>query len=514
MEEQKERIASEICMETLLWTHKECLDIAFVLIDAQNKFLCNVGVKICEILSNLYDDAPTHFVRHTSSPLDTLTTKDLKEICRTYNANVSGSKNEIIQRIQDVEKYALSKLASTKHTLTQRCIDKLSESKKITKRTAKDVYGLTDKEIDSLPFITTKNPIFKRAVEMRLFNLSDVREVSRKKFGTEQALEEYQQKKRVKAEKARQTRKQKKEAQKNDRYTKVKEYLQNKGYSERAISSSSYLRDYINTGYDEYIECFEREEYLKELLHERGLELRDDSKLCESYIENGTPDEHKVVEIMEEMDFFFKHTDYQKFMNSIMNEEPIDREMKIDSIDASEEAKNKALSKWCKEKVKNGMCPTDCEELPMSLTTWRPMDAGKPGTPKRKEYRFLIDYTSYPSIIDTDKIKSHKCKRQYAFCQWLLNTDDTSMRPDELHYCDIVKNVDVAQYVFNHTNFPSHDAETELVMRAINALKNDREPDELTGVEKTERTLYNAKNMNIQKKLRNKSCLTYNMLLQ
>ena len=52
---------------------------------------------------------------------------------------------------------------------------------------------------------------------------------------------------------------------------------------------------------------------LSQMLAERNLELRADSKLCEGYIEHGDDcefDLQTIVDIMEEMDFYYKKTPY------------------------------------------------------------------------------------------------------------------------------------------------------------------------------------------------------------
>lgn len=54
-----------------------------------------------------------------------------------------------------------------------------------------------------------------------------------------------------------------------------------------------------------------RKRLLKKLLNERGLPLREDSRLCEQYLRGGTKtDVTALADIMQEMDWYFKSTGY------------------------------------------------------------------------------------------------------------------------------------------------------------------------------------------------------------
>jgi hypothetical protein len=89
-----------------------------------------------------------------------------------------------------------------------------------------------------------------------------------------------------------------------------------------------------------------REKEVRTALASRGLQLRSDSRLCENYILFGDGLINRVVDTMEEMQFFFAHTAYP-------------REILRTS---SEEAKKRALDQW----VADGG-PAGDPELPVSL---------------------------------------------------------------------------------------------------------------------------------------------------
>lgn len=83
---------------------------------------------------------------------------------------------------------------------------------------------------------------------------------------------------------------------------------------------------------------------LEDLLAERGLELRGDSRLCARYVVEGIGDARAVAAAMAEMDWFWKHTGYRRALRVVARErwpgaEPPDRD------DLSAVAKRRAL-RW------------------------------------------------------------------------------------------------------------------------------------------------------------------------
>jgi hypothetical protein len=86
----------------------------------------------------------------------------------------------------------------------------------------------------------------------------------------------------------------------------------------------------------------ERERVMRTELEELGLELRDDSRLCEMYVEYGFGNPRVIAAVMEEMEWFFRCTGYVRAKRVIRREhEPFD----LDSFVLSELAKNRAL-RW------------------------------------------------------------------------------------------------------------------------------------------------------------------------
>lgn len=67
-----------------------------------------------------------------------------------------------------------------------------------------------------------------------------------------------------------------------------------------------------------------RKQELQELLGEVGLQLRNDSKLCDEYIELGRGEPTRIVEVMQQMDFLHGKTTYTKRLKKRSNRQDIE----------------------------------------------------------------------------------------------------------------------------------------------------------------------------------------------
>lgn len=124
--------------------------------------------------------------------------------------------------------------------------------------------------------------------------------------------------------------------------------------------------DYDNISDNEEIQI-ERKNELITNLQNVGCKLRSDSRLCEEYIRFGQDriDCSHVVQIMEEMKFYFDETTYSIEYND-EKENFLEYKGHYDIDEISEFAKHKALSKWCKQ-YKNYNDAIKCKKLPKSL---------------------------------------------------------------------------------------------------------------------------------------------------
>ena len=89
-------------------------------------------------------------------------------------------------------------------------------------------------------------------------------------------------------------------------------------------------------------------------LNEVGLYLRDDSEICRKYIENGQMHIDEVVNIMEEMNFYYTYTDYSIFYenhryNNSYYDDYMGRCYNKNSIELSYNAKNDAIKSYIKK---------------------------------------------------------------------------------------------------------------------------------------------------------------------
>lgn len=213
----------------------------------------------------------------------------------------------------------LSDSPSVPYLLCEACAKK---DNIITKTTAKKEYRLTDSEIDdNLPIYFAPSPYYKTTSIMYRIPRPAAQALAIRKFGSLEALEE-------------------KKAEQSLRAVQRKE-------------AGEHRRQ-------------ERREKLETALKARGLELRGDSRLCTTYIKSGKGKRKEIVNIMEEMAFYFNDTDYPDILEDIKdcyrdNMEP------WDSVKISEEAKDKALHRWVKEAMRDDSF--DMEEVPPSLHT-------------------------------------------------------------------------------------------------------------------------------------------------
>ena len=59
------------------------------------------------------------------------------------------------------------------------------------------------------------------------------------------------------------------------------------------------------------MQAWDRYDKLMRVLKRYGLDLRDDSVICRNYIRFGEGKPEKIGKIMNEMRFFFAHTDFK-----------------------------------------------------------------------------------------------------------------------------------------------------------------------------------------------------------
>lgn len=96
--------------------------------------------------------------------------------------------------------------------------------------------------------------------------------------------------------------------------------------------------------------------------------IKDDSIMCQQYIENGTQSGYTIEEIGNiflEMNFFYLHTDYQKKLKEVRNEFKLNMGKMFEEEEVSDETKERCLYEYVKKNYLNHHKMID--ELPPSL---------------------------------------------------------------------------------------------------------------------------------------------------
>lgn len=94
----------------------------------------------------------------------------------------------------------------------------------------------------------------------------------------------------------------------------------------------------------------DRSSLIKKLLKGKNCELREDSRLCNDYIDNGEGDVNDIVDIMVEMKFYVNHTSYFKELEEGINDE-LEYRGRFDRDEESYCAKSRALDTWCEQYI-------------------------------------------------------------------------------------------------------------------------------------------------------------------
>lgn len=123
------------------------------------------------------------------------------------------------------------------------------------------------------------------------------------------------------------------------------------------IENDNELKQYVDDLIEKNKNKKKRKTELNDILEKNGLILRDDSKICQAYINGGIDDVHEInpkfnnlddiIIELKEMKFYHEKTDYKKKLQSLINDR---NNMKSDEsiYDLTREAKTKALKEYVK----------------------------------------------------------------------------------------------------------------------------------------------------------------------
>lgn len=183
----------------------------------------------------------------------------------------------------------------------------------ITKTRSKSEYKLTEKDIQSLPFVLRPNPRYKCASPMTLFLTSDVINLSHQKHGGKEGL-----------------------ANKIAKSENIK--LKRQQTKDNKISN--------------------RKKVLQDALSKHGLTARSDSKLCASYIQTGCGNMEDIVSQMLELHFLHTYTKYKSILDDGFRNRGWDDTAHVIKLESIE----KAIEQWVTIASER-----DMDKLPKSL---------------------------------------------------------------------------------------------------------------------------------------------------
>lgn len=234
-----------------------------------------------------------------------------------------------------------------------------SKEQYITKSKILTLYKLSSDDIADLECKFVKNPHYSCASEMCLYKLNDIIELFKIKYNVSSVdkIED-------KIAELNNLKKQKKEEKIQKQLEKRKLQLSDPNMIQKIKNKVK------KTSQD-------REDILSNELNKYGLEMRADSDLCNSFI-NGCSDLslEETVNVMIEMDWFFRQTNYKKIFDKQMNKEwqifnqekklydyDYDQynDMKPDPHAISSDIKDKILTIWSEKQL------YDVEEIPKTI---------------------------------------------------------------------------------------------------------------------------------------------------
>lgn len=205
-------------------------------------------------------------------------------------------------------------------------IQKLREET-LTLSEAKEKYKLTTTDLDNISYYEHVHSLYNKVC--KIYVVEDIKDYINTKYG-QKKLDEKRLKSEARREKLRENKKikdEKQTAMENERRNIVIQLLGENGYY--YDDDNHFASDFIYNNDQKYepekilelakklndmkVKKIERRELLTDELEKYGYSIRNDSFLCNEYIEYGNRDLIYVVNVMREMEFLMNHTDYQVY---------------------------------------------------------------------------------------------------------------------------------------------------------------------------------------------------------
>lgn len=295
---------------------------------------------------------------------------DLKVACVAASLPVSVTKAKLIERLDHARCVAVARLAQP-CAIMPRCpvrrrvaalvfASRSSEHRNIVATTAlKEPFKIPRADLEKMPCELARNPHYRSASPMRLYNLMDLAWASLQINGPgtvpmrcvdEAAARDMAAKATAKANKLAAIC-----AKRRENLLRAMQILECPFDIDVVTSKSQILTDYMNgsqthkelnvEALNTAIDTTQRSKDLKEALNVAGCELRRDSNLCNVYIHHGIGSIAEIVIIMTEMQFYFAHTNYRQILNDLYKQNRLVQ----NSSALSERAKAKALAAYIRK---------------------------------------------------------------------------------------------------------------------------------------------------------------------
>lgn len=323
----------------------------------------------------------------------TTTLSDLKAACVAAALPISGTKAKLIERLERARSAATTRLDCSNHlTNMPRCpvrrrvvalvlavrSSKNNKHKNIAAATAlKDPFKIPRAHLDAMECELARNPHYRSAAPMRLYNLVDIAWASLQINGPgavpmkcvdEAAKQEIAAKATAKANKLAATCAKRRACL--IREMQLHACPIDDAYIDKVVSTSKVLTDYMNGSQSHKmsdgavlealnmaIYITQRSRDLEQALNAAGCELRRDSKLCNAYIYHDDGSIAEIVNIMSEMQFYFAHTDYKQILDDLYRQTRRNWHGRDSYSSQSERAKDKALATY----IRKMPCPLTYE---------------------------------------------------------------------------------------------------------------------------------------------------------
>jgi hypothetical protein len=325
---------------------KEALSIARTALGSVfRKHIDAVRVKRAEYMA-IADSLRYHLrnvesnVKVVPENVEAMNLAELRQVATDMGYGASGSKAILVQRImKNVEKNnvcmahagaVFSQHAELNEAAAGRCkweaasLLQADRDRNMTASQAKETYGLTPNDLKDLP-CERRNPVYRYAPPMRLYCVVDLAPVARQKYGS---TEQYAAVKEAKLMKTIEQKARKRECL-EERKRAFDEYMADKPEMLAVLAYMEYepIQRFLEGGRINLKDAAaslapyaERLTTLKAALLVRGVELRYDSRLCDAYVMNGTGNPESIAVVMEEMRFYYSHTNYSLMVHHFIDE--------------------------------------------------------------------------------------------------------------------------------------------------------------------------------------------------